>query len=182
MAGHGGDLHDHRVRDRLLTAPAWVIGLLNGAVAGAMWVLINRVVWQETWAASALSGLLFGVVFGVITGPFQRRQWRGLREAAGRSPEGLSKRIRRAASRGPVPGDPAVRQAAHEVAVVQLRTFETQRVWGPGFLLVMAVLGVFLAVDGDPWWWVAAAAFVAAAVGHRWLLLHLRRRAEVLGR
>jgi uncharacterized membrane protein (UPF0136 family) len=170
------------MRERLLDAPAWVLGLVGGTVSGVLWVLATRLVWQESWTESVVTGLIFGLVFGAVIGPVQRRQNRGLREAAARSPEGLSKRVRRAASRGPVPDDPSLRAAAHDVLLAQLAPLERQRIWGPAFFLGVGVLGVFLAVTDSAWWWIASTAWIAAAGGHRLLLLRLRRREELLRR
>ena len=171
--------HDHPVRERLLDAPAWVLALFTGTFFAVFWALTTRV-QGESWSAAVVQGAILGVFFGGVMGPVLHRQNRGLREAAARSPEGLSKRVRRAAWRGPVPDDVDVRRAAHEVVLAQSAQLERQRVWGPAVFLLLAALGTYLAVADDPWWWLSVPVWITAAAAHRVVLLRLRRRAELL--
>ncbi|SOD95102.1 hypothetical protein [Blastococcus haudaquaticus] len=167
------------MRERLLRAPAWVLALVAGTSFAVLWALITRV-QGESWTAAIVTGAVLGVFFGGVMGPIQHRQNRGLREVAARSPEGLSKRVRRAAWRGPVPDDVDVRQAAHDVVLAQSAQLERQRIWGPALFLLMAALGIYLAVADDPWWWLSVPVWITAAAAHRVVLLRLRRRAELL--
>lgn len=168
------------MRQRVLNAQAWVLALGNGGLFGVLWVLWLRFGENQTWTEAVIRGCIVGVVFGAITGPLQHRQQRGVRAAAARSPEGLSKRVRRAAWRGPIPDDPEVRVSAHRLLVAQSEQLEKQRIWGPAVFLGMAALGVFLAIGDNPWWWLSVVAWIGAAVGHRLLLQRTRRREEVL--
>jgi hypothetical protein len=170
------------MRERMLNAPVWVRALISGAMFGVLWVLYMRFVQGESWTVALAFGVLAGAFFGALFGPIQHRQLAGVRDAAARSPEGLSARVRRAASRGPVPAEPEIREAAHGLVVAQLRPLERQRIWGPAFFLLMAVLAVFEAVTQSPWWWLAVVFWISVAAGHRYALLRLRRRAELLRR
>ena len=63
------------------------------------------------------------------------------------SPRAVGKRVRRAASRGPVPEDPDERQAAHEMALDHLREFDRQRYWAPALFVALAVVWAGVALD-----------------------------------
>ncbi len=168
------------MRERLLNAPAWALGLVNGSLFGLFWTAFTRYGEGDSWTAALVQGGLMGLFFGAVMGRVQHRQQRGVRDVAARSPEGLSKRVRRAVLRGPAPEDPQVREAAHGLAVAQLAQYERQRRWASPFFGLMAVLTAFLAVTDSPWWWLAVGAWTAAAVGHPWLRRRLRRRAALL--
>lgn len=169
------------MRERLLHAPAWVLGLLNGSLFGLFWTAFTRYGEGESWTAALVQGGLLGLFFGAVMGRLQHRQQQGVRDVAARSPEGLSRRVRRAVLRGPAPEDPQVREAAHGLAVAHLAQYERQRRWAPPFFGLVAVLSAFLAVTDSPWWWFAVAAWAAAAAGHPWMVRHLRRRTALLG-
>jgi hypothetical protein len=168
------------MRDRLLNAPWWVLSLVSGASFGLLWTVWRRLVEGDSWSAALVQGTLLGIFFGAVMGPVTHRQNRGLREAAAHSPEGLSRRVRRAAFRGPVPADPAVRDAARRVVVAQLRPLDGQRWWGPLFFVFVAALGVALGLSDSPWWFVPVPFWIAAAWGHVLLRRHLHRRAALL--
>ncbi|SOC51948.1 hypothetical protein SAMN05660748_3902 [Blastococcus aggregatus] len=168
------------MRERLLHAPAWVLGLVNGSLFGLFWVAWTRYGESGSWTAAVVQGALMGLFFGAVMGRVQHRQQRGVREVAARSPGGLSKRVRRAALRGPAPAEPALREAAHGLVLAQLTQLDRQRRWGPTVFALVAALSVFLAVTDSPWWWLAVGAWTAAAFGHPWLRRRLRRRAALL--
>ena len=168
------------MRERLLHAPAWVLGLVNGSVFGVVWAAFMRFGDGQSWSTALVYGGVAGAVFGVLMGRVQHRQQQGLRDVAARSPEGLSRRVRRAALRGPVPAQPGVREAAHGLAVAQLAQYDRQRIWPTPFFLLVALLSAFLAVTDSPWWWVAVVAWIVAAAGHPYMRSRLRRRAELL--
>lgn len=168
------------MRERLLHAPAWALGVVNGSLFSLGWAAWTHYGDGESWTASLSYGAILGVFFGAIMGVVQHRQQCGVREVAARSPEGLSGRVRRAARRGPVPEEAEVRDAAHGLVVAQQAQLEKQRVWAPAFFVLLAVLGVFQAVTDSPWWWLVVVAWTVAAVGHPYLRHRLRRRAELL--
>jgi len=168
------------MRERLLHAPAWVLGLVNGVVFGTVWTVGGRLLEGENWSAAIVRGVLAGLVFGAIMGRVQHRQQQGVRDVAERSPEGLSRRVRRAAFRGPVPQEPGVRAAAHGLALAILAQYDRQQRWASPFFVLVALLSVLLAVTDSPWWWLAVVAWIVAAVGHPYMRSRLRRRAELL--
>jgi len=168
------------MRERMLHAPAWVLAVVSGTIFGLFWVLWMHYGEGDSWTASLVQGGLMGLVFGAIMGPVQHRQQRGVREVADGSPEGLSKRVRRAAFRGPVPAEPTVREAAHGLVLAQLAQLDRQRRWASPFFLLLAALGVFQAVIDNPLWWLAVVLWTAGAVAHPYLRSRLRRRADLL--
>ena len=101
-------------------------------------------------------------------------------ELADRSPRAVGKRVRRAASRGPVPGDPDERQAAHDLALDHLRELHRQRYWAPALFVAMAALWAGVALTGPPWVWGLVPVLLVAAVGHPWLRGRMRERTQVL--
>lgn len=96
------------------------------------------------------------------------------------SPRAVGRRVRRAASRGPVPRDPDERQAAHDLALDHLRDLDRQRYWAPALFVAMAALWAGVALTGPPWVWVFVPVLLAAAAGHPWLRGRMRDRARVL--
>lgn len=168
------------MRERLLHAPAWVLGLLNGSLFGLFWTAFTRYSDGDSWTSALVQGALMGLFFGAVMGRLQHRQQQGVRDVAGRSPEGLSRRVRRAAVRGPVPAEPAVREAARGLALAQLVQLDRQRRWAPTFFVLVGLLSAYLAMTDSPWWWLAVVAWAVAAVGHPWLRSRLRRRTALL--
>jgi hypothetical protein len=96
------------------------------------------------------------------------------------SPRAVGRRVRRAASRGPVPEDPDEREAAHEMALDHVRELERQRYWAPAVFLLTAALSAGVALTGAVWVWVLVPVWLAAAVGHPYLRSRTRERAAVL--
>jgi hypothetical protein len=148
------------MRERLLHAPAWVLGLLNGSLFGLFWTLSSRLVEDDSWTSSLIRGGVLGVFFGAFTGVVQHRQQRGVR--------------------GPVPQEPEVRAAARDLALAHLAQYDRQRVWGPLVYGAFALLSLFLAVADSPWFWLGVVLGVVAAVGHLRTRSRLRRRADLL--
>lgn len=107
------------------------------------------------------------------------REWPAPEEFDG-PPRAQARRARRAAARGPVPEDPAVREAAHELVLSHLADLDRQRYWAPLLFAGTAVLAGAVALTGATWLWVTVPVWVAAAVGHPYLRAHARRRAELL--
>jgi hypothetical protein len=167
------------MRERLLHAPAWVLGLVDGTLFALVWILLTRFGGGDSWSTAVVYGVVAGVVFGALMSRVQHRQQQGLREVAARSPEGLSRRVRRAASRGPVPEDPQIREAARGLARAQLGRYEQQR-WASPFFVLVALLSALLAVTDTAWWWLAAVVWIGAAVWHPYARDRLRRRVALL--
>ncbi len=96
------------------------------------------------------------------------------------SPRAVGRRVRRAASRGPVPVDPDEREAAHDLALDHLHVLHRQRYWAPALFVATAVLAAAVAPTGPTWLWATVPLWLAAAVGHPWLRERMRQRAQLL--
>lgn len=142
-------------------APWWVQGVIFGLVFAVAMAVVTR--YQERqWSASVVVGaLLGGAVYGLGMGLFVRRR----RPRMLRGLEGFASVERqlvfRAASRGPVPEDSRLREAA--IMVLQRRRDDAIRtrprfiaIFG-GFLVLTVVVAL---MDTSPWWWVAIALWV----------------------
>lgn len=96
------------------------------------------------------------------------------------SPRAVGRRVRRAASGGPVPEDPDEREAAHDLAQDHLHVLERQRYWAPAMFALLAVLAAGVALTGPAWVWVTVPVWLVAAAGHRYLRARMRARVELL--
>ena len=168
------------MRERLLHAPVWALIVVFGVGFGVFWAVWSHFLQGQSWTRALVTAAIAGVLFGGMMGPVQHRQWRGAREVAARSPGGLSREVRRASWRGPVPSDPAVRQAAYDLLRAQLEPMERQRRWASPFFALMAALALYLALTDSAWWWWAVPAWTAMAVAHPFTRRMLRRRAARL--
>ena len=167
------------MREWMLKAPAWGLALVNGALFTLFWAAWSLVDGQS-WTRALVTAVIVGVIFGGIMGPVQHRQWRGAREVAARSPGGLSREVRRASWRGPVPVEPAARRAAHDLLRAQLEQLDRQRRWASPFFAMMAVVAFYLALTDNAWWWLAVVAWTGMAAVHPFARHRLGRRAELL--
>lgn len=182
LAGRGPGTHHDPVRRWLLNAPRRVLVLGMGVPFGLWTVLWSRFGPADaSWAEAAGTGLLGGVFFGVSMGLVLHRQYRGVRGALGGLSEADLRRAGRASWRGPVPEDPAVRDAAHALTVNQLAQLRRQRVWALPFLALMLVVCLYLALAVSAWGWLVVAGWAVLASGHVLGPRLLRRRAELLG-
>jgi hypothetical protein len=107
----------------------------------------------------AVSGILFGLFMGVVLA----RQNRSAREVA-RFPPGQERSVLLAAGRGPVPTDPAVREAALRLAIDQRARLVRWRVPFTVMLGLVVTLNLVAAVLGNPWQWLYAVPLVGIAV------------------
>lgn len=154
----------------LSRASWWTQALAMGAAFAAAHVVIGLLDEGEPHYARALSG---GLVFGALMGPQIARQQRRLRAAAEPIPLGREKEAIRAASRGPVPVELAVRSAA--VRVTRHRQQELARANGRARIAVpVIVLGIIVLATSVGWWLLVPAAFVAGVGVHQVLLLPRR--------
>ncbi|MDT0274548.1 hypothetical protein [Blastococcus goldschmidtiae] len=166
------------MRARLLDAPAWRSTVVSVVTFFAVVVLWGVLVRDESWAEVLVRAVVVGLVAGAVVA-FAHRQRRA-DDPDDRSPRAVGRRVRRAASRGPVPEDPDEREAAHDIALDHLRVFEGQRYWAPATFVVTAVLAAGVALTGPAWVWVTVPVWLAAAAGHPWLRNRMRARAELL--
>ena len=166
--------------ERLLLAPAWVLSLVYGVAFGVGQGIVQYL-QNASWTSSLVVGGVTGLVFGAAVGPDQFRQNGGWREAAHLSPEGLSRRVRRAVRRGPAPEESATRQAVHAVVAAKLQQAEGwRRIYSAVVCAVLAAVALVLVVVEGPWWWLAVAAVLGLAARTEIYLRRLRRRDAVL--
>lgn len=163
-----------RVRTWLLNAPRWALGLVSGLAFAVPWTLASWLLQGLAWESALVGGVVAGVVFGALMGRVQHRRNADRRRAIGGLSADQARQAQRAARRGPVPGDPAVRVAAEEIVSAQLAEFEGQRWWAPAFFGGLAVLAGVLAVVEGPWWWLGVLLFGAFLLEH----LRMRRRLQ----
>jgi len=169
------------VRDKLQTAPWWVLSLIQGVFFGTATTVINHLQHPGSgWKGAILGGLVGGVFFGAVMGPLIVRAGRRALAAAGNVPARTLRVAARAVNRGHPPLDPETRHAAELLATYQLKQLARSR----GLSLVLfgffGVVSVVVALTSSPWWWIAvsihAAFFGLYLVGPR----HLQRRIEIL--
>lgn len=103
-----------------------------------------------------------------------------MHELDDQSPRAVGRRVRRAASRGPVPHDPDEREAAHDLALDHLDVLDRQRYWAPALFVLTAVLAVGVALTGPAWVWATVPVWLVAAAGHPYLRGRMRDRVELL--
>jgi hypothetical protein len=166
-------------RDRLLTAPRWVIGLISGLLFGAVMGGMNGL-RHGRWAEAFIEGAIAAVVYGAIMGVVMHRQFGRYREAVGDVPQSEVRRAVRQAGRGSVPEDPEVRAAAYRLLITQRDELRRLRPLALVVLLVLAASGTFLAIAQRPGWWEAWLVWVLFLVLHLVVPRRLGRRLELL--
>jgi hypothetical protein len=158
--------------------PSWAVGTLLGILYGVVCALGTRYLFDLRWTGALIVGGIGAPLFGVAMG-FLNRQMRQLMAPTAGGDE-LTRKQRgmalRAAQRGPIPEDPAVRAAAAEYARRHLHQAEKRwnRImiaFGAFFLLASFVVGVF---DDDRPWWRSLLPLCGAAV-FSYLLFQPRR-------
>lgn len=168
------------MREKLEDAPWWVWSMLTGVFFGTVMTIFNR--WQQSssWTAALVGGLISGVLFGAVMGPLAVRQRRKVSALVGTMPRRDLRFATRAVTRGPAPLDPNIREAAAQLATLNLRQASRFRWVGLIFFSVLTVLYVLLAFAESPWWWLAAAASGALSTLYVIWPRHLKRRIEIL--
>jgi Flp pilus assembly protein TadB len=167
------------LRDRLLTAPRWVVGLAAGVPFGAFMGLYEGL-RHGHWGDALIAGVIAGAVYGAIYGVFMHRRFGRYREAIGGVPQRDVRRAAREARKGRVPQDPEARRSAYRLLDVQLGELRRQRRWAPVFFVLILTLSVFLALTQTPWWWVIVPFWLAMLVMHLVLPRRMGRRLELL--
>ncbi|WP_432946492.1 hypothetical protein ACQPXM_08375 [Kribbella sp. CA-253562] len=166
--------------------PSWVAGTVAGVMYGVLFALGTHYLGDVGWTAALIMGGIGAPFFGVAMGFVSRQLKQTIAPTAGgdeltRKQRGIALR---AAQRGPIPADPAVRAAAAEYARRHLdqadkRWTRILIAFGAFFLLVGFVVGL---VDDDRPWWRALPA-LCGVVLFAYLLIqprHLRRRIAAL--
>ena len=163
-----------------MDAPRWVLGTVVCLPVAVVLTLMTRAREDASWTAAIIEGLAVGVVVGVVMGPFLHRQNRRTHEAIGEVPDAVRRTAGRAALWGPVPEDPAVRQAALRIAKHSLAQASRRPVVARLGGALFVVASAYLAVTQSLWWGLAAAFWVALLVVSVLLRPQLRRRIELL--
>ena len=166
------------MRTWLDDAPRWVQVLVIGTAFGAamgLWHYLSG----ESVASAVGQGAVGGVVFGAVMATWRRRVRTQERAAIGPLPDGLEPTVRRAAFRGPVPTDPAVRASAARLAAVQLAESRRHRLRDVAVFGVLILCAASLALS-SAWWSLALAWTTALLVGRLWEPRRLQRRLALL--
>lgn len=158
----------------------WVLALFNGAIFGVLSVLQHLVIGDASLLGAVVGGVFGGVVFGLLMGVITARLNRRMVGEVGDVAVGDQRAVSRAAVRGPVPQDPAVRQAALRMAVFQAARGRRMRWFAVAVFGGLIALSVYLAAAQTPMWLLGAVFFAALLV---WVLvqpLWFDRRADLL--
>lgn len=128
--------------------PRWLTAVLTGVpfgVALGLWVKLDGGSWLGA-GFIALSGIPFGLCMASWSANWKH----DLDAAEGDLPPAQLQEARRAATRGPVPADPAVRKAAIRIAAAQLPPVRQRRLMVlAGGVMVVCAAGA--AADGSLW-------------------------------
>jgi hypothetical protein len=163
-----------------LRAPWWALALVAGGTFGGLRFLGEHFLLDESWTDSAVSGAIGGVLFGLVMGIAVARQNRRAREALGTDDPAVVRRATRAARGGPVPEEPALREAARRMAQLQHDQLVRTRRWAiPFFVLLIAGL-VYLAIAVSPAGWLIVAVVAVFPVLFFVMPRRFARRAELL--
>lgn len=170
--------HADRVQGLFWNAPRWVLCVLYGVAYAVLMTVVSYTARGHLLSAaivSVVAGAVYGVGAGFVVGGQQRR----MRAAVGPLPPGSERAVSRAAARGQVPVDAAVRGAAGRLAAYRLSRYQQRRTITPVAFAVLIGLSL-LGATTSPWGWAAAGVFAALLVA--WLLSgrHLRHRVALL--
>ena len=168
------------MRTRLLTAPAWALGLAYGGAFSLLYTAWGRFGQGRSWGEAVAVAVVCGALFGLVIGPVQRAQNQRTAAAVGsRSGVDLG-RVVRAASRGPVPADPKERRAARVVAAAQLAALDRQLPYAVVVAAVLLGISAWLVVTDSPHWWLGAVFCAVVLLPRAVIGRRLRRRIERL--
>ena len=145
------------VRTWLLTAPRWVHRVVSGGLFAVFMTVFFGVQDDSSWVTALIGGVVSGVVFGLIMGSWSHRTARGTHAVIGALTPGERRRAARASWRGPVPAEPAVRDAAVRMIDHQLTLYLPLRALTLVVGVLMLALYVAVALTSSPWWWAVAA-------------------------
>jgi hypothetical protein len=169
------------MRDKLQNAPWWVWSLIIWVYMGSMMTVLNHFLQSASWMASAVSGFAGALVMGGMGGPWFVRQRRRTLAAVGALPARDLRIASRAVMRGPVPLDPDIRQAAAQLARLQLKQYSGRIFWLSAVTIaVVAILSGVLVLRESRWWLIGTAMTLAFGVYAALEPRRLRRRIEYL--
>ncbi len=159
--------------------PWWQWSLYSGVAFGVLQVLFH--LGSDRLVPAIIGGVAGGAVFGALMGPYTARQCRRARHVVGGDLSAADQRtVSKAASRGPVPTDPRLRQAAQLLATYLAERNRKLLWFNTGTFIAFAALSVFLVLSDGPIWLLATFLFLALAVWAGLMPGHYERRARVL--
>ena len=160
------------MKQRLATAPVWILYLINTTIASIIWLAPSLDVGRA---------IGIGVVVGGAMTAVQTSSRRKPTPAAFSAlPRASWQLVRDAAWHGPVPADPAVRRAACELADRDRAKLVTDRIWLiPVSLLLIGVFLSLAVTDRVSWALPAVLLCIPLAVVVLWPV-HLSRRINAL--
>jgi hypothetical protein len=137
----------------LKDAPAWQFGVCCGVLFGVLFGLGLRYLMGETWTAALVSAAVVGPPFGLSMALNRRRERQLMKRFHSIDLTAKQQRAaQRAMWRGPVPDDPAVREAAAELARVQVRRLEA---WWfrllAGLIILVEATSLVLDIAAGDW-------------------------------
>jgi protein-S-isoprenylcysteine O-methyltransferase Ste14 len=178
--GEGGVPQDALMNAWLMRLSRWQLAVVMAALICPFFVLLFRLGGDASWATALIMGVGVAVLCGPVLSYFVDHEMRRSLAVGGPLTEDDRVLVERAARRGPVPNDNALREAALRVAenrLVVLRQTRS-RALAASFVLVFAT-GI-LAIAQSPWWWIAVGACVAVLVLVLLAPARVQRRAELL--
>ena len=174
-------LHTAEVNREKLLGSWWFLAVLFGAPFGVVMGLFGAHRRHESGLAVGLTaGVIGGVFFGLAMSWITRRQrqaWERRTAAftAGLTAEGRTSAIR-AARRGRVPADPAIRAAVAGLTRDQLEQSVSQRGKNLAIFGGIGLLELVMAMTSSPWFWLAVVMFAALFVAQLLQSKTLHRR------
>lgn len=159
-------LHTAAVNREKLLRSWWFQAVLFGVPFGVLMGLLGPYRRHGSGlAAGLITGVIAGVLFGLAMGWFTRRQrlaWERRTAAftAGLTAEGRTLAMR-AARRGRVPADPAIRAAVAGLTRDQLEQSISQRGKNLAIFGGIGFLELVMAVTSSRWFWLAVLMFAA---------------------
>jgi hypothetical protein len=143
------DLQHAGMRSWWFNAPQWVLSLVMGGLFALFGGLYT---WGQDGnpVLALIAGLAGGLVFGLIMGRLLYRQFAALRHAMGPGSREALQTTARGAWRGPLPEDPAAREAALRLARYQLGELRRRRTVTYAVFAVALALETWLALTSSP--------------------------------
>jgi len=164
------------VRAYLITAPAWVMGVVYAGVlvplTAATLVVVDHRSWQSAFTLAVVGGVLLAVA--------AQRQRRRRLDSYGHLSHAQRGEALRWTPRRPPPWDPQVRAAALNTAEYLLTVSEGHRLLNLGNLAALTALAAAGAITQSPWWGVYAVMFAVSFGSTFTLPTRMRRRIALL--
>lgn len=134
--------------------------IVSGVLFSGLWVLVT---WLVHRSSSPVGAAVVGAVVGAFSGAIGARERADLWDGVSLVPHQRKVEVVRAAHRGPVPQDEALRQAALQFLRNELEG-QPENAWGTlGLLAAVAILAVL--ISGALVAWVLVALVVARGAG-----------------